>query len=399
MPLIERYILRRVSYIFLLTFGALIATLWVTQALRELDVVTAKGQAIWMFLVMTLLALPALAQVIAPIAFLAATVITLNSLTSDGELPVISAAGASRRAVNRPILLLGAVIMIAIAISHHVVAPAALSALRGLLMRVRADVIATLVQDGGFRTVEDGLTMHIREKAPDGSFRDIFVNDDRDPSRSLQYTAAEGMLLERAGGSFLVLRNGDLIREDRVENENNVVAFETYALDLSNLGAPNAAAVYKAKERSTLYLMEPGADDTFAEKYPLRMRAELHERITAPLYAIAFASIALAFLGRPRTNRQDRSFAIATVVLLCLIIRAGGFAAAAAAGTLSGGAILFMYAIPLGATLFGWYVMARQVRMRIPRAIEAVLDALGGVAQALTRRFAPAADPAGGERR
>ena len=47
-------------------------------------------------------------------------------------------------------------------------APASLSTLRALVTRVRADVIATLVQDGGFRTVEDGLTMHIREKAPDG---------------------------------------------------------------------------------------------------------------------------------------------------------------------------------------------------------------------------------------
>jgi lipopolysaccharide export system permease protein len=207
------------------------------------------------------------------------------------------------------------------------------------------------------------------------------------------------MLLERAGGSFLVLRDGDLIREDRVENENNVVAFETYALDLSNLGAPNAAAVYKAKERSSLYLIAPETDDSFAEEYPLRMRAELHDRITAPLYAIAFACIALAFLGRPRTNRQDRSFAIATVVLLCLAVRAAGFAAAAAAGTLSAAAIPLMYAIPLGAILFGWYVTKREVRMRIPRAVEAALDAIGGATQALVQRFVPASERAGGDRR
>ena len=76
------------------------------------------------------------------------------------------------------------------------------------------------------------------------------------------------MLLERAGGSFLVLQNGDLIRENRIKDENNVVAFETYALDLSQLGAPNAAAFYKAKERSTLYLLEPEPDDAFAERIP-----------------------------------------------------------------------------------------------------------------------------------
>ena len=78
------------------------ATLWVTQVLRELDVVTAKGQAIWVFLLMTVLALPALVQIVAPIAFLVATIVTLNSLTTDSELPVISAAGASRQRGQPP---------------------------------------------------------------------------------------------------------------------------------------------------------------------------------------------------------------------------------------------------------------------------------------------------------
>ena len=136
-------------------------------------------------------------QVVAPIAFLAAAILTLNGLTNDSELPVIAAAGASRSTINRPILVLGLFVMLAVAFSYHVLAPASLAVLRELVTRVRADVIATLVQDGGFRTIDNGLTMHIREKAPDGSFRDIFVSDDRNPKRSLQYSAAHGLLLER----------------------------------------------------------------------------------------------------------------------------------------------------------------------------------------------------------
>ena len=54
---------------------------------------------------------------------------TLNSLTTDSELPVIAAAGASRKAVNRPILVLGVIVMVAVAFSHHVLAPASLSAI------------------------------------------------------------------------------------------------------------------------------------------------------------------------------------------------------------------------------------------------------------------------------
>ena len=388
MPLIERYIFRRAAQIFLLTLGASIAVLWLTQVLRELDVVTAKGQAIWVFLVMTVLALPTLAQVVAPIAFLVAAIVTLNGLTADGELPVIAAAGASRKAVNRPILALGAIVMIAVAFSHHILAPASLSGLRGVLTRVRADVIATLVQDGGFRSVEDGLTMHIREKAPDGTFSDIFVNDDRDPNLSLQYSASHGTLLERGSDSFLVLQDGDLIRQDRLTNENNVVDFETYALDLSNIGAANAASLYRAKERSTLYLMEPEADDPFFQQYPERIRSELHDRTSAPLYTLAFAVIALAFLGRPRTNRQDRSFAILATVLFCLALRAAGLGAVAVAGT-SGAGIPVMYLLPLIGIGFGTYAMARDVRMRIPGFVESRWDVVAQWTQRMLRRIRP----------
>ena len=323
-----------------------------TQVLRELDVLTAKGQGIWVFLVITLLALPALVQVVAPIALLAAILATLNSLNVDSELPVISAGGGSRKAVMRPILLLALAVTLAVALSHHVLAPASLAAFRGLITQVRADVIATLVQDGGFRSVDDQLTMHIREKAPDGSFEGVFVNDDRNPAESMQYAAERGLLVERAGGSFLVMQNGELIRDSKADRKSSVVAFETYALDLSQLGAGSGAAVYRAKERSTFYLLQPEIDDKFSNDHPGRVAAELHDRITAPLYTLVFALVALAFLGQPSTSRQNRNAALLWAILLCLVLRAAGFAANAAASA-TGAAIPLMYLAPASGLLLG----------------------------------------------
>jgi lipopolysaccharide export system permease protein len=370
MPLIERYIFRRAVQVFLLTLGALIAALWVTQVLREIDVVTAKGQAISVFLLMTFFGLPALVQVVAPIAFMVAAIITLNNLGNDGELPVISAAGGSPKAVNRPIIILGVTVMLVVAFSHHVLAPASFVKFRQLLSQVRADVIATLVQEGGFRAVDNGLTMHFRDKAPDGSFRDVFVNDERDPEESVTFSAASGVLLQHIGGSFLVLRDGDLIRTENVSGDSNVVSFQTYALDLSQLGSPDATPVYQAEERSTMFLLNPTPDDPYTQRYPQRARAELHERTTAPLFTLAFGFIALAFLGRPHSNREDRSAAIATVVVLCLALRTGGFAAHSVSRNLSEG-IPFMYAVPLIGIALGLYGTVSARRARAPRLLAA----------------------------
>jgi len=386
MPLIERYIFRRAAYAVLLTLGALVATLWLTQVMRELDVVTAKGQAIWVFLLITLLSLPVLIQAVAPVALLAGTLVTLNSLTADSELPVISGAGAPRKAVNRPILTLAVLIAVLVALSYHFLAPASLAGLRGILNRVRADVIATLVRDGGFRSVDDGLTMHVREKAPDGSFRDIFVNDDRNPAESVQYSAAQGVVVERSGSSYLVLQEGHLIRDERAGPKASVVAFETYALDLSQIGAGAGADLYKARERSTLYLLNPSPDDVFAVKHPDRVAAEIHDRITAPLYALAFALIALALLGQPRTTRQDRNTALALAVFLCVALRIAGFAAVAAAGnhrTL----IPAMYLVPLLGIGFGLYGAFTERRLRMPGVLAAAWDVAQGGADRLRRRL------------
>jgi lipopolysaccharide export system permease protein len=315
---------------------------------------------------MTVLALPALVQLVAPIAFLVGAIATLNGLTKDSELPVISGAGASRKAVNRPIILLGVAVMLAVAFAHHVLTPASLLALRSLLTRVQTQVIATLVKEGGFHEVTDGLTMHVRSRAPDGSFQGVFIDDQRDPDDSLQYTAAEGVLLEQPVGSFLVLQDGELIREQRVGGQSSVIAFETYALDLSQIGAPGAAAIYRARERSTFYLLDPPPDDAVLKENPGRLRAEIHDRMTAPLYAIAFALIALAFLARPRTSRQESGFAIAATVLICLSLRVGGYAAVQAARG-SAGAIPLMYLIPITGIALGAYGTLHSGLLKGPR--------------------------------
>ncbi len=396
MPLIERYVLRRAVRTFLLALLAVTASLWVIQVFARLDIVTSKGQAIWTFLLMTFLALPALVQVVAPIAFLAAAILTLNGLTNDSELPVIAAAGASRATVNRPILVLGIFVTLAVAISYHVIAPASLAALREIVTLVRTDLIAALVQDGGFRSVDQGLTMHIRQKAPDGSFRGIFVSDDRNPHETVQYSATKGVLLQRDGSSFLVLQDGDLIRQDGVGGETNVVDFGTYALDLSQLGTPNANAIYKARERSTLYLIEPDPGDSAVTPDAVRVVFELNNRIAAPLYTLVFALVALAFLGRPRTNRQDRRFAIAACVVLCVALRAGGFAIASVALN-SPDAAPLLYIVPLTGIGFGLAATLLDARLPTPRFVEDGWDRLFGALMRAFPRFAPAGADFDGE--
>ncbi|WP_164879573.1 LPS export ABC transporter permease LptF [Afifella aestuarii] len=384
LPLLERYVFRRALMLLLLVLGALVATMWMTQVLRELDVVTAKGQAIWMFVFMTLLALPALIQVIAPIAYLISATVTLNNLNADSELPVMAAAGASSRVVARPIIALGAVIFVAVTLLYHVVAPASLGALREIVAHVRADLLATLVKDGGFRTVDNGLTLHIRAKAPDGSFKNIFVSDDRIPSDSTQYIAKTGVLVESGGNAYLIMKDGELVRDNRMKGETSVVEFDTYGFDLSQFKAGEVNAARKPRELTTRELLNPAPDNPYREEFPARWKAELHDRITAPLYTIAFAFIALLFCGRARTNRQDRGYATALAVVSGFTLRGLGFGVLAAA-TNDAALIPLLYAVPIAGIVVSALALKRGYRWRTPVFIARFLDTLARLGHKLMK--------------
>jgi len=202
-----------------------------------------------------------------------------------------------------------------------------------------------------------------------------------------------GMLLERPGGSYLVLQDGHLIREDLAKGSKNVVAFETYALDLSQIGAQRSSGRLRIPERSTAYLLAPAADDESVAENPASAVAEIHNRMSAPLFTLAFAFIALGLLGTPRTTRQDRSFAIFATVLICMLLRAAGFAAAATAPNWEL-AIPFLYLVPIAGIGLGAYLTLGDVRPRMPRALESALDRGFEAIRHITRRASRQADAA-----
>ena len=91
---LDRYILKIAAVAAIVLLVGLTSVIWVTQALREVDLLTGKGQTILIFFTVTLLSLPALIAGIAPVALFMATLYTLNKLNGDSELIVMNAAAS-----------------------------------------------------------------------------------------------------------------------------------------------------------------------------------------------------------------------------------------------------------------------------------------------------------------
>jgi lipopolysaccharide export system permease protein len=92
---IGRYIFRTTLGAFGIVLASLTAIIWVSYALRDIDLMTSQGQTILTFIAITSLVIPQLVLVIAPVAFVLAVAQTLNKLASDSEIIVMNAAGMS----------------------------------------------------------------------------------------------------------------------------------------------------------------------------------------------------------------------------------------------------------------------------------------------------------------
>ena len=134
MPLLERYILRNAAQVFVAALAALTAIIWVTQALRDFDLMTTKGQTALVFLSATGLVVPSLIMVIAPLALFGAVVYTLDRLNSDSELIVMSAAGVSAGRLIRPFLALTLAVTLAVASLSLWIMPWSFAELRNMIM-------------------------------------------------------------------------------------------------------------------------------------------------------------------------------------------------------------------------------------------------------------------------
>jgi hypothetical protein len=120
------------------------------------------------------------------------------------------------------------------------------------------------------------------------------------------------------------MQDGNVERRRPNERDPTIVVFDRYAFDLTRL-APAPQLVIGLREKYLWELLFPKADDNALKTSPGQFRVELHERLIAPLYPLAFGVIAFAVLGFPRTTRQSRNVSLIAVIAGVAALRLGGF--------------------------------------------------------------------------
>jgi len=322
---IDKYIFRTTLASFALVLVSLTGVIWITQALRGIDLMTSQGQTIITFLGLTSLVIPALVLIISPIALMIAISHTLNKLATDSEIIVMNAAGFSPFRLFRPFFYATVVVALLVAFIAAYLAPDGMRRIKQWDAEITADVLTNVLQPGRFAQLDANLTIRIRERQPGGLLVGIFIDDRRDPKERVSIVADHGTVVKSGDGSFLVLEDGNLQRFEVGKRDPALVAFGRYAFDMSKFSQHGDVAL-GIRERYLWELMDPDENDAMYKQLPGQFRAELHDRFMSPIYPFAFAALTFAFLGAPRTTRQSRNFSIGGSILAVFGLRMAGFA-------------------------------------------------------------------------
>ena len=362
MKLIERYILKRATGMFLATLLPLLAIVWTTQALTSINLVTDSGQSILAFMRLATLVLPSIVPLILPFALVIGVAQTLTAMNADSELTVLNAAGSSRMTIIRPIIYLSLALSALSFTVDNFVEPYSRMAVRKMIATANADLLSSVVQENTFRKIADGLYVQVASRRSGGVLGGIFVADSRNPAYELVYYAREGAVDDN--GTALVMKDGEVHRK-LPDGNVSIIKFDSYAFDLTDMTRMAGEVNIRAKDRDLPYLFNPDPKDPVYEKKPLSFSAELHRRFTEWTFPLVFALVALVVSSDARSHREARMHPMITALLTCLFIRWTTFYAANSAEE-SRLFIPIMYLIPIGTGALAIRQLTGNRRLEIP---------------------------------
>ncbi len=294
MTRLDRYIVQ--ALIAALGFFVLVFTgvVWLTQAVRLIDTVVASGQGARIFLEFSALVLPQVFVIVLPLSGMGAALYALNRLYGDSELVVMMGAGLGPAAMLRPVGIFGAMIGALMLLVMTVLVPHAGAALNERTRAIRSDLANALIVERQFLHPVEGLTLFINDTSRQGEMAGIFLNDQRDPTRPVTYSAKRALLVREGMEARLVMVEGVALAPGSTPTQLTSVRFDQFVFDLSDLLKEEGERVRRPSEYSIPELLRPTEAMLAAGRYGRAdYVSEGHYKLALPLLSATYPMIAL----------------------------------------------------------------------------------------------------------
>ena len=318
----DRYMLSQLMTLFGFFALVLVMVYWINRAVILFDQLIADGQSAGVFLEFTALSLPQVIAIVLPLAAFAAALYVTNRMRAEAELTVVQATGFSPFRLARPVLVFGLLVAGLMAVLVHVLAPAATGRLKSREAEIAGTTTARLLREGAFITPVEGVTVYIRDIAPDGELRDLFLSDQRAEGEKITYTAARAYLVRAGTGPQLVMVDGSIQTLRLPEGHLVRTGFADLVYDLAPLLPQPGNGRRAAREYPTWALFAADLATVAAtRRSAAALRAEGHDRIAESLLGLIAPLLGFAALLVGQFSRFGIWRQIVAAVFLVILVK------------------------------------------------------------------------------
>ena len=323
--IIDRYILRELIKIFLITVGALTTVLYLDKFLFIAENIVNRGVSILeVFLIMIYIS-PSYLALTVPISVLVASVATFNQFSASNEWVAMKSCHLSFMQTMRPVLIFSIFTYIVAVIIMVYALPWGNYAYKQKtyeIIKNRADInIKPNILNYDFKD----LVILAKKREKKFQFRDILIADTTQSKSPKIITANQAIILPNIESLKirLELTNGTIHELGDKLSEYQTINFDTYEL---NLSLPDTAQLEKEalvghRELSINSLLKQIKDFEKKGLPTFSAKVELSKK-----FAIPFTCLLFGLLGAPlgiHSSRGGKSGSFATSVMVILLYYMG----------------------------------------------------------------------------
>jgi lipopolysaccharide export LptBFGC system permease protein LptF len=270
---VQEFLKNYLSILF--AFGLII---WITQAVRLLDLIGEEGNSITTYFLYILSILPKFFSRISIIIFFISFVVTISKFEEHNELRALWFSGLEKKKFINYLLRSTVIFVLILIIIRCFIVPHFSNYSRYLLLNSGVGAIGPLLKQNNFNNPLKKITIYVGKKNQINELEDIILfEDNADIKKTI--VAKSGVVINENNKNLLVLVEGS-IQEERKDKKISILDFDKTTLDLAQY-SKKTVDYYKFNEMFFLELVK--RFNKKDEQLP-NIVGELNDRIVLPLF-------------------------------------------------------------------------------------------------------------------
>ncbi len=331
----------------LFAFGLII---WITQAVRLLDLIGEEGNSITTYFLYILSILPKFFSRISIIIFFISFVVTISKFEEHNELRALWFSGLEKKKFINYLLRSTVIFVLILIIIRCFIVPHFSNYSRYLLLNTGVGAIGPLLKQNNFNNPLKKITIYVGKKNQINELEDIILFED-DSNIKKTIVAKSGVVINENNKNLLVLVEGS-IQEERKDRKISILDFDKTTLDLSQY-SKKTVDYYKFNEMFFLELVKRSNNKKDVQLS--NIVGELNDRIVMPLFIPSLVLLAclLIITNKEIINNNFIKLIIFSYGILIIIIGEILLDLSSKNINLS----LFLYAAPVLFLIMNWLLL------------------------------------------